>query len=444
MKKRDVLFCISVILLFIISCFFAYLAQAGVMNMVEPAYTAKGTTSMAATVKADTSVSTWTKPNTIANTLAGISQPAKTDSVDSGKGDTGSQAKVPAPQGGGGDTPKNVDPGKPQEQPQQGGGTNPVPPSSAPQSQVVLIVYFDPSLDNPPNSGNYQGGSFSGGIPIGPYTILTAGHSASMMRPGDPRSAYTYGPYFGSNLGSGIAMDGDVDHIIYAPGNLDLAIVVFRSPISGGTPVSIAPANSLQPGDTVQVFFEQNLAAGSTNIQVDSLGQDSAPAYHGGMTWDNYPNASFSTWQTPTAAGDSGFPVLNQSGQVVGVVHGEINYPIGGSFDLFMNVTQPAINQWVVNNANAQPNSPPPSNPAPVVNTVPQTNSAPVTNNAYQPAAQPVQQNSGGSTYTVQAGDNLFRIALNHGTTLDALRQANGLGDSNIINPGQVLVIPGS
>lgn len=49
---------------------------------------------------------------------------------------------------------------------------------------------------------------------------------------------------------------------------------------------------------------------------------------------------------------------------------------------------------------------------------------------------------SGGrGTYVVQPGDTLFRIALNHGTTVSALRVANGLR-SNVIYPGQVLRIP--
>ncbi|MCS6773926.1 MAG: LysM peptidoglycan-binding domain-containing protein [Thermoflexales bacterium] len=46
-----------------------------------------------------------------------------------------------------------------------------------------------------------------------------------------------------------------------------------------------------------------------------------------------------------------------------------------------------------------------------------------------------------GRTYVVQPGDTLFRVALNHGTTVSALRAANGLR-SNLIYPGQVLRIP--
>ncbi|MDO4680116.1 MAG: LysM peptidoglycan-binding domain-containing protein, partial [Aerococcus sp.] len=46
-------------------------------------------------------------------------------------------------------------------------------------------------------------------------------------------------------------------------------------------------------------------------------------------------------------------------------------------------------------------------------------------------------------TYTVKAGDNLYRIALNHGVSLSALVSANHLGSINaLITPGQTLVIP--
>lgn len=45
--------------------------------------------------------------------------------------------------------------------------------------------------------------------------------------------------------------------------------------------------------------------------------------------------------------------------------------------------------------------------------------------------------------HVVQAGENPFRIALNNGVSLEALLEANGLPPNPIIQPGQVLVIPG-
>jgi LysM repeat protein len=44
--------------------------------------------------------------------------------------------------------------------------------------------------------------------------------------------------------------------------------------------------------------------------------------------------------------------------------------------------------------------------------------------------------------YTVRSGDNLYRIAVNHGVTLAALMAANGITNPSLIYPGQVLTIP--
>lgn len=46
-------------------------------------------------------------------------------------------------------------------------------------------------------------------------------------------------------------------------------------------------------------------------------------------------------------------------------------------------------------------------------------------------------------TYTVVAGDNLFRIALRFNTTVSALAQANNITNVSIVYVGQTLVIPG-
>lgn len=44
--------------------------------------------------------------------------------------------------------------------------------------------------------------------------------------------------------------------------------------------------------------------------------------------------------------------------------------------------------------------------------------------------------------YTVQAGDTLYRIAARYGTTVTAIARANNITNTNLIRPGQVLVIP--
>ena len=57
-----------------------------------------------------------------------------------------------------------------------------------------------------------------------------------------------------------------------------------------------------------------------------------------------------------------------------------------------------------------------------------------------KPATQETQMETSDKTYTVQTGDGLWRIAKNHGLTLDQLKTMNGL-TSNVIHPGQVLTV---
>ena len=45
-------------------------------------------------------------------------------------------------------------------------------------------------------------------------------------------------------------------------------------------------------------------------------------------------------------------------------------------------------------------------------------------------------------TYTVVAGDTLGAIAERFGTTVEAIVEANNIADANVIEIGQVLVIP--
>src|SRR5262245_33234153 len=46
------------------------------------------------------------------------------------------------------------------------------------------------------------------------------------------------------------------------------------------------------------------------------------------------------------------------------------------------------------------------------------------------------------TTYVVQPGDNLYRIAIRFNTTVSAIAQANGIVNPSLIYAGQRLVIP--
>lgn len=51
---------------------------------------------------------------------------------------------------------------------------------------------------------------------------------------------------------------------------------------------------------------------------------------------------------------------------------------------------------------------------------------------------------AGWAPYTVNAGDNTFRLAATHGTTVDKLAEVNCLYDTQLLQVGQVLLLPGS
>ncbi len=65
------------------------------------------------------------------------------------------------------------------------------------------------------------------------------------------------------------------------------------------------------------------------------------------------------------------------------------------------------------------------------------------TSEATEDASEDDSGDTDGTTYTVQRGDNLFRIALRNGLTTRQLAQANGIVNPSLIFVGQRLIIPG-
>jgi LysM repeat protein len=70
--------------------------------------------------------------------------------------------------------------------------------------------------------------------------------------------------------------------------------------------------------------------------------------------------------------------------------------------------------------------------------TIPGSGSAPAPASPANPAAP------ASGTHVVQRGENLYRIALRYGVSLNALAAANGIANPNRVYVGQVLRIPGS
>ena len=90
------------------------------------------------------------------------------------------------------------------------------------------------------------------------------------------------------------------------------------------------------------------------------------------------------------------------------------------------------------------PSQPPaPTVPPPTVATTPES-STPVPATPVSPTPVPAVAPPATlqTTHTVQAGENLFRIALRYGTTEEAIAAANGIVDITQIFAGQTLIIP--
>ncbi len=80
----------------------------------------------------------------------------------------------------------------------------------------------------------------------------------------------------------------------------------------------------------------------------------------------------------------------------------------------------------------------------PTATTAPTVDQAPATEETAEPTPAPTAEvTSGGpTTYVVQPGDNLFRIALKYNLSPEALAQANNITNPGLISVGQTLTIP--
>lgn len=93
----------------------------------------------------------------------------------------------------------------------------------------------------------------------------------------------------------------------------------------------------------------------------------------------------------------------------------------------------------------AEPTStpePPTATPPPPPTNTPPVAAATFTPSPSSPTATPAPVDAG--QHTVQAGENLFRIALRYNTTVDAIADANGIANPALVYVGQVLTIPGA
>ncbi len=94
---------------------------------------------------------------------------------------------------------------------------------------------------------------------------------------------------------------------------------------------------------------------------------------------------------------------------------------------------EPAATTPAPETATETPSVVAPPTPTPVIVTeMPVPTSAPTTETPALPG-----------THVVQAGENLFRIALRYGISVDELARANNITNATVIYVGQVLTIPG-
>ncbi len=87
---------------------------------------------------------------------------------------------------------------------------------------------------------------------------------------------------------------------------------------------------------------------------------------------------------------------------------------------------------------------PPEATDTPVPSPTPTSSTAAATFTPIPATATPTPPPTGEVKHTVQPGENLFRIALRYGTTVDAIASANGIANPAMIYVGQELTISSS
>lgn len=75
------------------------------------------------------------------------------------------------------------------------------------------------------------------------------------------------------------------------------------------------------------------------------------------------------------------------------------------------------------------------------VSSTPASSSSSSVQSSSSSSASSSSSSAANGTYTVKAGDNLYRIAVNHGMSLSDIQALNGMGSSIAIAPGQQLKV---
>ncbi|MGK0184525.1 MAG: LysM repeat protein [Verrucomicrobiales bacterium] len=141
--------------------------------------------------------------------------------------------------------------------------------------------------------------------------------------------------------------------------------------------------------------------------------------------------------KTPSTIGAGDYAMTGQQQQ--GQTPAQGGY-YGGSYDQAQVYPQPGNTNQTPSNTGQQPTyndyqTPTYQSPAPTYQQQAYTPPPP----AYTPPAYTGSSTSG-QTYTVQKGDNLYRISQMHGTSVQNLMSSNGLS-SDVIYPGDVLTV---